>query len=59
YYSVTEKFIIETLIFSIKDDKIIWSGITETYDPGSVKRLTDDIAATLKKRMQDEGFIEE
>lgn len=59
YYTVTKKFIIETVIYSIQDDKIIWSGITETYDPHGVKRLTDDIAETIRKKMLKEGFIEE
>ncbi|REC79279.1 hypothetical protein DRF60_05445 [Chryseobacterium elymi] len=58
YYTITKKFIIETIIYSIKDDKIIWSGITETYDPKGVKRLTNEIARTLRNKMQQEGFIE-
>lgn len=58
YYTITKKFIIETVIYSIKDDKIIWSGITETYDPKGVKRLTNEIARTLRIKMQKEGFID-
>jgi len=57
-YTITKKFIIETIIYSIQDDKIIWSGITETYDPKGVKRLTNEIARTLRNKMQQEGFIE-
>ncbi|WP_155845016.1 hypothetical protein [Chryseobacterium daeguense] len=57
-YTITKKFIIETIIYSIKDDKIIWSGITETYDPKGVKRLTNEIARALRNKMQQEGFIE-
>ncbi|ROH99799.1 hypothetical protein [Chryseobacterium daecheongense] len=59
YYTVTKKFIIETVIYSIQDDKIIWSGITETYDPEGVKRLTNEIAHAIRKKMLQEGFIEE
>ncbi|TXF79016.1 hypothetical protein [Chryseobacterium sp.] len=58
YYSVTTKFIIETVIYSIPDDKIIWSGITETYDPAGVVRLTDEIAGAIRQKMLQEGFIE-
>jgi hypothetical protein len=58
YYTVTKKFIIETVIYSISDDKIIWSGITETYNPEGVERLTDEIAKAIHKKMLDEGFIE-
>lgn len=59
YYTITKKFIIETVIYSIQDDKIIWSGITETYDPEGVKRLTNEIAHAIRKKMLQEGFIEE
>jgi hypothetical protein len=59
YFTVTKKFIIETIIYSIQDDKIIWSGITETYDPAGVKKLTDEIACAIHKKMLQEGFIEE
>jgi hypothetical protein len=59
YFTVTKKFIIETIIYSIQDDKIIWSGITETYNPTGVKKLTDEIACTIHKKMLQEGFIEE
>lgn len=58
YYTVTKKFIIETVIYSIQDDKIIWSGITETYNPQGVEKLTDEIANAIHKKMLAEGFIE-
>jgi hypothetical protein len=57
YYTVTKKFIIEVLIYSISDDKIIWSGITETYNPEGVEKLTDEIACVIRKKMQKEGFL--
>ncbi|MDN3677801.1 hypothetical protein QWY90_10820 [Flavobacterium paronense] len=58
YYTITKKFIIETVIYSIPDDKIIWSGITETYDPDGVEKLTDEIACAIHKKMLAEGFVE-
>lgn len=59
YYTITKKFIIETVVYSIQDNRIIWSGITATYDPNGVKRLTAEIAHVIHNRMQQEGFIEE
>lgn len=58
YYTVTEKYIIETVVYSIENDKIIWSGITETYDPQKIEKLTDEIAYVIHKQMLKEGFIE-
>lgn len=59
YYTITKKFLIETVIYSISDDKIIWSGITETYDPAGVEKLTNEIARVIHKKMLEEGFVEE
>lgn len=58
YYVVTKKFIIETILYSIEEDKIIWSGITETYNPRGVSKLTDEIACAIHKKMIAEGFID-
>ena len=58
YYTETKKYIIETIVYSIQNDKIIWSGITETYDPQKIEKLTDEIACVIHKRMLKEGFIE-
>jgi hypothetical protein len=57
YYTITKKLIIETVIYSIQNDQIIWSGITETYDPVGAEKLTDEIAHAIHKKMLDEGFI--
>jgi hypothetical protein len=57
YYTVTKKFIIETVIYSIEDDKIIWSGITETYNPENIEKLTNEIATVIHDKMIAEGFI--
>jgi len=57
-YSVSRKYIIETVIYSIADDKIIWSGITETFNPKDVEKLTDEIADVIHKKMIEDGFID-
>jgi hypothetical protein len=57
-YSVSKKFIIETVIYSIADGKIIWSGITETLNPKDVEKLTDEIADVIHKKMIEDGFID-
>lgn len=59
YFVVTKTYIIETVIYSIEDDKIIWSGITEAFDPQSVKKMTNEIAKVIYKKMIEEGFIKE
>jgi hypothetical protein len=57
YYSSTKTYTVETVVFSIKEDKIIWSGLTKTTDPDGVTKMTEEIAEVIYKRMIKEGFI--
>ena len=57
YYTTTKTYTIETNVYSIKEDKIIWSGLTETTNPDGVKKLTEEVAAMVYKKMVKEGFI--
>jgi hypothetical protein len=44
-------------VYSIKEDRIIWSGLTETTDPDGVKKMTEEVANAVYKKMIKEGFI--
>ena len=57
YYSTTKTYTVETNVFSIKEDKIIWSGITKTTDPSGVTKMTDEIGKAVFDEMVKEGFI--
>ena len=57
YYSTTKTYTIETNVFSIKEDKIIWTGITQTTNPEGVNKLTEEVTKVVYKKMVSEGFI--
>jgi hypothetical protein len=59
YYATSKTYTVETNVYSIKQDKIIWSGLTETTNPDGLKKMTEEIAATVYKKMIREGFIGE
>lgn len=58
YYSTTKIFTVETNVYSIKEDKIIWTGLTETTDPEGVNKMTKEITKVIFKKMLEEGFIQ-
>ena len=58
-YITTKTYILETVIFSLKDNTIIWSGITKTFEPSGIKRMTKEISKVIYKQMIAEGFIVE
>jgi len=57
YYSTTKTYTIETNVYSIKEDKIIWSALTKTTDPEGVQKMTEEVAEVIFKKMVKEGFI--
>jgi len=57
YYVNTKTYTVETNVYSIKDDKIIWASITKTTDPVGVDKMMKEIVSVVYKRMVKEGFI--
>ncbi len=57
YYLTTKIYTVETNVFSIKEDKIIWTGITKTTDPSGVAKMTEEIGKAVFNEMVKEGFV--
>jgi len=57
YYSTTKTYTVEINVYSIKEEKIIWTGITKSVDPGGVDKMTTEIVQVVYKKMLKEGFI--
>jgi hypothetical protein len=48
---------VETDVYNVADDHLIWASRSRTYDPGSMKRLVDDVAQAVGKEMRKQGLI--
>ena len=57
YYANTKTYTIETNVYSLKEDKIIWTGLTKTTNPKGVDKMTQEVSAVLYKKMVKEGFV--
>ncbi|HSE42954.1 MAG TPA: hypothetical protein VLH08_19485 [Acidobacteriota bacterium] len=51
------KVLIETMLYSIKEDKLIWAGISETKNPKNPAKVVAEIAEETTKHLQKEGLI--
>ena len=56
-YYETKTYTVEVNIYSIKDDRMIWTGLTETTDPAGVDKMTRDIAKVVYEKLLEEDFI--
>lgn len=57
HFETTKKFTIETNVYSLRKDKLIWSGLTSTSDPASAEKLMKAVAKEVHTRMKKDGFI--
>lgn len=52
-------YTIETNLFSIKDNKLLWSGITSSMNPTSLETTVDEVVKEVYQRMKKDGLIPE
>jgi hypothetical protein len=57
YYSEDKTFQVETNFFSLKENKLLWTGTTSTLNPSSFEKTMDDIIRTIKYDLQKKGII--
>jgi hypothetical protein len=58
-YTVTDQVVqIETHVYSLTDDKLLWSGVSETTNPEQVTKMIAEIAKAAGKRMRKERLID-
>ncbi len=57
-YYVTDKiYYVETMIYSLEPDKLLWSGITSSTNPGSSTIMIDDIILVVKDNLKRNKLV--
>jgi len=72
YYNMTHAFIytqghtvtdtllnIDTKLFSVATEKVLWSGKTETFNPTSAKEVTQELETLIINKMTKSGIIQD
>jgi hypothetical protein len=54
---MTKTYSVEITIYSLLQDKIIWSGITKTISPSSMQRMTKEIAHVVYRKLKKDGIL--
>lgn len=57
YYTEDKTFMVETNLYSIRDNKLLWSGTTSSLNPTSFEKTIDQIIYTIKYELQKKGFL--
>lgn len=56
-YATDMQFIVATNVWSLKDEKLLWSGVTESTDPKKLDQLVDNVAEEVVYQMEQDKFI--
>jgi hypothetical protein len=48
----------ETQVYSMRDDKLIWSGVTQTKNPKSAQQLVEDVARAVAADLRKQHLID-
>lgn len=57
YYREDTYYSIETQVFSLAEDKLVWSGITSTVNPSQIDKTIVEVAKMTYKQMEKDGFV--
>jgi hypothetical protein len=57
YYQESTSYLVETNIFSLKANKLVWTGTTKSSNGSDVGLLVDSIIATVMQQMKKDGSI--
>lgn len=55
--AVNEVYSVETNVYSLADNKLLWNGVTTAVNISDKKRMIDGVIAAIKEKMKSQGFI--
>jgi len=57
YYTTDKNYFIETTVYTINPDKLVWTGTTKTVNPTKIEKTVNEIADVVSDKMKKDGFL--
>jgi hypothetical protein len=57
YYTTDKNYFVETAIYSVTPDKLLWTGTTKTVNPTKMDKTINDVALAVTEQMKKDGFL--
>jgi hypothetical protein len=48
---------VETVVYSLDEDKLVWAGISETENPEGIKNLVAEVIDAVAKSLREKGLL--
>lgn len=49
--------VVETLVYRLSEDKILWGGISRTFNPSKLDALIEELCAAVWEELESEGLV--
>ena len=57
YYTTDKNYFVETTVYTVNPDKLVWTGTTKTVNPSKLDKTVNDIADVVSEKMKKDGFL--
>jgi len=57
YLAVDKVVKVETLVYSLEQDQLVWAGVSRTIDPGQIESFIAELATAVSKQMEKDGLF--
>ena len=57
YYQTDKNYFVETTIYDVASNKLLWTGTTKTVNPSKLDKTVQDIADVVTAKMKKDGFL--
>ena len=57
YYTTDKNYFVESTVYSVDPDKLIWTGTTKTVNPSKLDKTVTEIADVVSNKMRKDGFL--
>ena len=54
---MAKTYYIETSLFKVDGEKLVWHALSEAYDPNDALEVIDDLAKNIAAKLKDEGYL--
>jgi len=58
YYVTDKNYFIETTIYSVNPDKLLWTATTKTVNPSKIDKAVNEIADVVTAKMKSDAFLQ-
>jgi len=57
YYTEDKTYFVETNVYSLENEKLLWSGTTSTLNPSKPDKMIDDVITTIREQLKKQGLV--